>query len=317
VVGVITKIDAHPGWLDIQRDNRRRLRAAGLDDPLIPLLPVSARLGKAGRQRDDEALTVKSGLPQLVDFVCENILNEPGPRSVDWQLALGDGMTELMAQVEHDLRHRLREVVRLAEEKIMKADPVPEWKQFEGWLQGQVEESVRANFGLAHDRSRTLTDQVAAETDGTGRSGSRPVITLPRLPEANPDEALRQVRPLGELDSRKAGMGPAAHQQHARVLRWHPDGGRADQPDRDGAGEPVVHRGRRAAGSVHLLGGTQAPHRAPEGRGKRSRVQLMDDVIFQVGNEFPDLAARDTPEAAGSLHVGGRPAAVTVGTMSL
>jgi hypothetical protein len=255
VAGVLTKIDLFPQWADVQQANRRRLQAANLDVPSIPLLPVSSALCETGWQRGDESLTVASGVPQLVEFLRDRmttrvdgglrdaVLGEvrmvadqlatswnseldglsngggnPAERhqravaelerrqqlSVNWQLALGDGATELMAQVEHDLRNRLRGVVKLAEDSINKTDPVRRWKKFDTWLRGKVDESVRANFQLSRERSRQLAERVATQLVGNP-GGSPNGTALPDLRMNNPDEILRQIKPMEQLEAAKGG----------------------------------------------------------------------------------------------------------------
>jgi hypothetical protein len=70
-------------------------------------------------------------------------------------------MTEVMAEVEHDLLHRLRGLVRAAETDIMKSDPARRWERFDGWSQERIAEAVQANFVLAHVRANELTERVA------------------------------------------------------------------------------------------------------------------------------------------------------------
>src|SRR5947209_2363233 len=115
--------------------------------------------------------------------------------SAQWQLALSDGVTELMAQVDFDLRERLREVMELAEERITKANPVRQWQTFDKSVRGKVEDSVQANFQLAAKRSLVLAAQVAAKLAGNP-DGSYAGVALPQVRMAGPDEALRRVKPM-------------------------------------------------------------------------------------------------------------------------
>ncbi|MFN2535327.1 MAG: hypothetical protein ABR528_08750 [Pseudonocardiaceae bacterium] len=115
--------------------------------------------------------------------------------SAQWQLALSDGVTELMAQVDFDLRERLRAVMELAEEQITQANPVRQWPQFDKSMRGKVEDSVQANFQLAAKRSLVLAAQVAAKLAGNP-DGSPTGVALPQLRIAGPDEALGRVKPM-------------------------------------------------------------------------------------------------------------------------
>ncbi|MGH3852692.1 MAG: hypothetical protein ACRDR6_04175 [Pseudonocardiaceae bacterium] len=246
LVGVLTKIDFYSQWNDVQRANRWRLQAAGLDSPTIPLLPVSSALCEDGHQHGDESLTVASGVPQLLEFLRDRIgtrvdrelrdvvlgevraatdqlgklwngeldalrgsgessrdrqqraiaqLDRCQQLSANWQLALGDGVTELISQVDFDLRERLRAVMEGAEEDITQADPTRDWERFDGVVRGKVDEGVRANFQLATDRSRRLAGQVAATLAGN-QDGSPTGVVLPDLRLEDPDDALRLVKPM-------------------------------------------------------------------------------------------------------------------------
>ncbi|MDQ2790029.1 MAG: Isoniazid-inducible protein iniA [Actinomycetota bacterium] len=115
--------------------------------------------------------------------------------SAQWQLALGDGATELMAQVDFDLRDRLREVMELAEEQITTTNPMRHWRPFDKWVRGKVEDSVQANFQLAAQRAQQLAEQVAAKLAGN-HDGSHTGVALPQVPVAGAGEALRRVKPM-------------------------------------------------------------------------------------------------------------------------
>jgi hypothetical protein len=246
LVGVLTKIDLYPRWNDVQRGNRWRLQAAGMDAPTIPLLPVSSVMCEDGRRSGDESLLVASGVPQLLEFLRDRIgtgvdralrdsvlgevravtdqlgrlwngeldalggsgespqdqqrraiveLDRCQQLSVNWQLGLGDGVTELMSQVDFDLRERLREVMECAEGDITKANPTRDWNRFDGAVRGKVDDSVRASFALATDRSRRLAEQVAAKLAGSP-DGSPTGVVLPDIWLEDPDDALRRVKPM-------------------------------------------------------------------------------------------------------------------------
>jgi hypothetical protein len=120
--------------------------------------------------------------------------------SANWQIALNDGATELMAAVDFDLRDRLREVMEFAEEDIAKANPMGYWSQFDESLRGKVEENVRDNFELAAQRSRRLAQQVAAKLAGT-QDGSHAGVALPTLRVEDPAEALHQIKPMDRPES--------------------------------------------------------------------------------------------------------------------
>jgi hypothetical protein len=333
VAGVLTKIDAYPEWARTQKVNREVLTAAGLDSPAIPLLPVSATLAQAGRQRADEALRVASGLPQLLDFLAERmpvridaglrdaVLDQAyavadelgtgwtrelgtlgadvGDRagrlrravaelercqqlSASWQLALADGMTELMAQVEHDLRDRLRAVVRVAEEDLGRADPLPRWSVFDTWLRGALNEAVRTNWQLARERSRELAEQVATRLDGQPRSAVRAVpVPEPRL--AVPEQALRQVNPIPPPGSGASGLSRLVNS-----VRGSYGGVLMVGVVTSLAGMVLINPWSIGAGVLlglfTFLEERKAGRERRVAEAKTAVAKLMDEAIFQVGD---------------------------------
>ena len=87
-------------------------------------------------------------------------------RSARWQHTLNDGVTDLNADIDHDLRDRMREVTRLAEEEIDgSGDPTRTWEQLTTWVQQQVASAASANFVWATERARWLARQVATHFD--------------------------------------------------------------------------------------------------------------------------------------------------------
>jgi hypothetical protein len=87
-------------------------------------------------------------------------------RSARWQHTLNDGVTDLNADIDHDLRDRMREVMRLAEEEIDGGgDPTRTWEQLTTWVQQQVASAASANFVWATERARWLARQVATHFD--------------------------------------------------------------------------------------------------------------------------------------------------------
>jgi hypothetical protein len=126
-------------------------------------------------------------------------------RNARWSLLLNDGIADLNADVDHDLRDRIRIIVREAEKALDDVDPAKTWDQFAAQLQEQVAASVAANFLWATKRAGELAAQVAALFEEDGAEA------LPRLhaaratvPEMTAD--IDMERPRGE----KFGVGQRA-----------------------------------------------------------------------------------------------------------
>jgi ethanolamine utilization protein EutP (predicted NTPase) len=82
-------------------------------------------------------------------------------RSARWQVTLTDGIADLIADMEHDLRDRLRKVQREAEDSIDEGDPGPIWDQITEWLDQSVASAVSETFVWTDERSRWLSEEVA------------------------------------------------------------------------------------------------------------------------------------------------------------
>ncbi|QMU98688.1 Isoniazid-inducible protein iniA [Microbacterium esteraromaticum] len=82
-------------------------------------------------------------------------------RSARWQVTLTDGIADLVADMEHDIRDRLRKVQREAEKAIDEGDPGPIWDQIREWLDQRVTAAVSETFVWTDERSRWLSEEVA------------------------------------------------------------------------------------------------------------------------------------------------------------
>jgi ethanolamine utilization protein EutP (predicted NTPase) len=200
-------------------------------------------------------------------------------RAANWQIVLGDGATELAVAVEHDLRHRLRSVVREAEADIMISDPAKRWEEFGSWLNGRIAESVQDNAVLAHTLTGDLAQRVAARFAAEGQ------VAVPKLHLDDTGSILDPVQSLEPLDSRKAGIA----QRVITSVRGSYGGILMVGLMTGLAGLALVNPWSIGAGV--LLGGntfwedrkSQTSRRQAEA--KAAVARLMDDVIFQVGNE--------------------------------
>ena len=122
-------------------------------------------------------------------------------RSARWQQTLGDGIADLNADIDFDLRDRMREISRLAEDELAAVgDPTKVWDQFVAWVQQEVANAAAANFVWATQRARHLGMQVAEHF-----AGERDQM-LPALRD-DPSDALRSVRQMAPPGSDSWGVG--------------------------------------------------------------------------------------------------------------
>ena len=188
-----------------------------------------------------------------------------------------------MAQVDFDLRERLREVMELAEEQITKANPIRDWQQFDKSVRSKVEDSVRANFQLTAKRSLVLAAQVATKLAGNP-DGSHTGVTLPQLQVATPDEALSQIKPM-EPPNSGGGFARAVNS-----LRGSYGGILMVGVLTSLAGLALISVWSVAAGV--LLGlftfweDRKNGHERGKAEAKMAVSKMMDNVNFRVGDEL-------------------------------
>ena len=84
-------------------------------------------------------------------------------RSSKWQTTLNDGVADLISDMEHDLRDRLRRVQREAEASIDEGDPGPIWEQITEWIDQRINAAVSETFVWTDERSRWLCEEVAEQ----------------------------------------------------------------------------------------------------------------------------------------------------------
>ncbi|MGA4787052.1 dynamin family protein [Nocardia sp. AB354] len=82
-------------------------------------------------------------------------------RTAAWQQTLGDGVTDLAGDIDHDLRDRLRAIGRTAEEWIDENDPGRLWDQLEQWLMQTTDTAIGDNLLWTHHRAIHLAERVA------------------------------------------------------------------------------------------------------------------------------------------------------------
>jgi hypothetical protein len=208
-------------------------------------------------------------------------------RSARWQHTLNDGVADLNADIDFDLRDRMREIVRLAEEEVDRGgDPAKTWDQLSTWVEQEVSSAVSANLVWATQRARWLATQVA---DHFSEDEDR---LLPKL-RTEVADALGSVRAIQLNEGESYGIGKTAltglRGSYVGVLMFGMLGtavGLASivNPFSIGAGlllggKTVVDERRRIAG--------RRQHEA-----KVAVRRYVDDVIFQAAKESRDMLRR-------------------------
>lgn len=78
-----------------------------------------------------------------------------------WGQTLSDGVVDLQTDLDHDLRGRIRQIAREADDAIEQSDPADTWEEFQPWLMRRVAAEVGQSYALLHGRSQELALRVA------------------------------------------------------------------------------------------------------------------------------------------------------------
>jgi len=125
-------------------------------------------------------------------------------RTARWQITLADGVVDLNADIEYDLKDRMREIGQRAENEIDEGgDPTKIWEQICGWVEQEAAAAVSENFLWTTERARWLADQVA-DHFSEDRSDVLPTLN----PEAT--DALTLVRAMTMRDGERWNLGQRA-----------------------------------------------------------------------------------------------------------
>jgi len=242
---------------------------------------------------DHLAMSVRSELAVLEDPAAKETLvqeleaarsavEDLRRRSARWQQVLNDGVTDLMADIDYDLRDRSRVVTREAEETIEAGDPGALWPEITDWLEQRIAVAVADSFVWAEQRSQWLADQVV---DQFARDGG---VALPELSIGNPAEALGAVVELSDLDSGRLRV----RERLLVGIRGSYSGVLMTGLVTSLAGLALINPISVAAGA---LLGRKAYRDDKEQRLQRRRNEAkalvrrhLDEVVFQVGKQLKD-----------------------------
>ncbi|MBJ2119680.1 dynamin family protein [Arthrobacter sp. MSA 4-2] len=207
--------------------------------------------------------------------------DEQRRRSARWQVTLNDGISDLIADMEYDLRDRLRRIQREAEQAIDEGDPGPTWDQFAQWLEQRVASAVSDTFVWTSERSAWLAEQVAEHFQ-------QDEVRLPVLSVSDTQDVLSPVEKVPTLDPGRVGplqkVLIGMRGSYGGVLMFGLLTGIV--------GMSLINPFSVGAG---LLLGRKAYREDKEARLKRRQGEAkalvrrqIDDVVFQVGKELKD-----------------------------
>jgi hypothetical protein len=198
-----------------------------------------------------------------------------------WQVTLNDGVTDLIADMEHDLRDRMRSIQREAEDSIDEGDPGPVWDQFVEWFEKRVSAAVTDTFVWTQERATWLSEKVA-------RHFTEDEVALPVINVDDTRDVLETVGEVSALDSGRLG----AMQKFYIGLKGSYGGVLMVGIITGIVGMSLINPLSLAAGAVI---GRKAYKDDVEARLLRRRNEAktlirrqVDEIIFQVGKQLRD-----------------------------
>lgn len=120
-----------------------------------------------------------------------------------WQQVLNDGITDLTADVDHDMRARFRAITQHTEHAIDACDPTHHWAEIGAELENAVATAVGDNFVWAHQRAEALAQEV-------GRTFSDAGLDAVKMPNINPRDmgaGFGEMKSLARLEQKPIGKG--------------------------------------------------------------------------------------------------------------
>jgi hypothetical protein len=231
-----------------------------------------------------EALRNPANLQRMRDLeAARERLEDLGRSSSRWQTLLGDGVSDLMADIDYDLRDRTRLIIREAEATIEAGDPGPRWPEIADWLEQRVAEAIGDSFVWAAERSEFLAAQVIEQfaRDGGG-------VVAPELAVGNADEVLGRLIDIEDVD---AGVMTVRERMFVS-LRGSYSGVLMVGLVTSLAGMPLLNPYSLAAGV--LLGRKSYKDDAAarvtrrQNEAKNAVRRYIDEVVFQVNKHLKD-----------------------------
>ncbi|WP_433567971.1 dynamin family protein [Nocardia sp. CA-151230] len=202
-----------------------------------------------------------------------------------WQQTLGDGITDLAGDIDHDLRNRLRDIARTAEDWIDQHDPGRHWDSMDEWLTATVGSAVGDNLVWTGTRAVKLAERVATHFDDLG------AVDLPEVRDTLDDDSRAESCTLSDLEP-DLGLG------HKLLVGVRGSYGGVVMAGMVGTMAGLALINPLSLGAGVLLGGKAfsddkkarlAKRRADA---KMAVRRYLDDIAFHTGKETKDRLHR-------------------------
>jgi replication fork clamp-binding protein CrfC len=120
-----------------------------------------------------------------------------------WQQVLGDGIADLTADVEHDLRQRFRTILAHTESVIDSCDPTQHWAEIGTELENSVATAVGDNFVWAYQRAEALAEEVGR----TFMEAGLDAVQMPAIDARDMGAGFGEFKSLARLEAKPIKAG--------------------------------------------------------------------------------------------------------------
>ncbi len=120
-----------------------------------------------------------------------------------WQQVLNDGIADLTADVDHDLRGRFRAISQHTEHVIDNTDPTHHWAEIGAELENAIATAVGDNFVWAYQRA----DALAQEVGRTFVEAGLEAIEMPQIDAREMGAGFGELKSLGKLEAKPIKAG--------------------------------------------------------------------------------------------------------------
>jgi replication fork clamp-binding protein CrfC len=120
-----------------------------------------------------------------------------------WQQVLNDGIADLTADVDHDLRARFRAITQHTEQVIDGCDPTHHWAEIGGELEDAIATAVGDNFVWAYQRADALAQDVARNFEEAGLGA----VEMPNIDARQIGASFGEFRSLAKLEAKPIKAG--------------------------------------------------------------------------------------------------------------
>ncbi|MBG0564139.1 dynamin family protein [Actinoplanes aureus] len=202
-----------------------------------------------------------------------------------WNQTLNDGVADLTADIDHDLRARVRTVIAESDAAIEEADPADTWPEMEPWLQSRMADELLANYNMLRVRADALSERVGNHF----HEASTALMSRPSVHNPTPMSVVADFQHKIDLQRMRVGKQAmvALKNAYGGALMFIILGslvGVSLGPIGIGIGLVMGHRGLREEKK------RQVQRRRTEARNAIRRY--CDEVVFVAGKDSRDTLRR-------------------------